>query len=269
MTLPADGIGLALLVFALGVKHGLDPDHLATIDGLTRFNAQSRPRLARWSGCLFSFGHGVVVTLVAGVVALFMSDAQVPGWLERVGTAISIVFLAALGWANLRAVARTPAGLPVRAIGFKGRWLGKLCETSHPVLIASVGAAFAISFDTWSQAALFSLAAMHVSGWVLSVALGVIFTAGMLLADGVNGIWVARMLERADRRAARASRIMSVVIGLLSLGAAALGAARYFSPAIAQMSDAAGVSAGLAVVVLLCLSYVAAMRRARRAGTAQ
>ena len=33
--------------FLLGLKHGLDPDHLAAIDGLTRFNAARRPRLAR------------------------------------------------------------------------------------------------------------------------------------------------------------------------------------------------------------------------------
>ncbi len=63
--LPTHWLSLVAVVFLLGLKHGLDPDHLAAIDGLTRFNAARRPRLARWSGLLFSAGHGVVVTLVA------------------------------------------------------------------------------------------------------------------------------------------------------------------------------------------------------------
>ena len=46
--LPDNAAALATLVFLLGVKHGLDADHLATIDGLTRHNALVRPRLARW-----------------------------------------------------------------------------------------------------------------------------------------------------------------------------------------------------------------------------
>ncbi|MCC6609025.1 MAG: hypothetical protein IT515_05045 [Burkholderiales bacterium] len=57
-TLPHDWLALAALVFFLGVKHGLDPDHLVAIDGLTRFNSQADRRLARWCGALFSLGHG-------------------------------------------------------------------------------------------------------------------------------------------------------------------------------------------------------------------
>lgn len=42
-----DWFALLGLVFMLGLRHGLDADHLATIDGLTRFNA---PRRRRWLG---------------------------------------------------------------------------------------------------------------------------------------------------------------------------------------------------------------------------
>src|SRR2546423_345552 len=66
-TLPSHWLALVAVVFLLGLKHGLDPDHLAAIDGLTRFNASRRPRVSRWSGLLFSAGHGVVVT--AGMMA--------------------------------------------------------------------------------------------------------------------------------------------------------------------------------------------------------
>ena len=147
-SLPGHWLALMGVVFALGLKHGLDPDHLAAIDGLTRFNAARRPKLSRWSGLLFSAGHGVVVTLVAVVVATVASEWKVPAWLEDLGTWISIAFLALLGAANLAAAWRTPPGVAVRVTGMRSRVLERLTRAEHPILIAAVGAAFAISFDT-------------------------------------------------------------------------------------------------------------------------
>lgn len=54
---------LCALALILGIKHGFDADHLATIDGLARCNAARSPRAARLSGALFSSGHGLVVLL--------------------------------------------------------------------------------------------------------------------------------------------------------------------------------------------------------------
>ena len=56
-TLPADWLSLLILTFVLGMKHGFDADHLATIDGLTRYNARHQPGVARYCGTLFSLGH--------------------------------------------------------------------------------------------------------------------------------------------------------------------------------------------------------------------
>ena len=63
--LPTDWTALAALVFLLGLKHGFDADHLATIDGLTRFNARHRRPFARYCGALFSLGHGALNLIVA------------------------------------------------------------------------------------------------------------------------------------------------------------------------------------------------------------
>src|SRR5438445_12735093 len=79
-----DILGLAALVFVLGLKHGLDPDHLVAIDGFTR---SSR---SRWCGLFFSLGHGIVVTLVALAVALVATEWQAPRWLAPTGQWISI-----------------------------------------------------------------------------------------------------------------------------------------------------------------------------------
>lgn len=262
-SMPHDWLSLMLLVFILGVKHGMDPDHLATIDGLTRFNAARRPRLSRWSGCLFSLGHGAVVTLVAGVVAAMAGEWSAPEWLEDIGAWVSILFLLALGAVNLRAVFRAAPGEMVRAEGLKGRWLGRMSEASHPVVIAAVGAAFALSFDTVSQAAVFSLTASHLAGWVFATAMGLVFMLGMMVTDGVNGLWVARLLRRADRRALIASRVLSLSIGLLSVLIAALGLAKYLLPGFAAIADRAGVLMGFGVVGILLVSFALAMRLSR------
>ena len=74
--LPHDGFGLIMVVFMLGLQHGMDQDHIATIDGLTRFNSELRPRVSRWAGVLFSAGHGIIVTVVAAMVAEQHSRAQ-------------------------------------------------------------------------------------------------------------------------------------------------------------------------------------------------
>ena len=51
------------------MRHGLDADHLATIDGLTRHNARANPASARFCGALFSLGHGLVACAVAIALA--------------------------------------------------------------------------------------------------------------------------------------------------------------------------------------------------------
>jgi high-affinity nickel-transport protein len=213
-----DILGLATLVFVLGLKHGLDPDHLVAIDGFTR---SSR---SRWCGLFFSLGHGVVVTLVGVGVALVARDWQPPQWLEYTGAWISIGVLAALGFGNLLAALRAAPGEPVALVGLRGRWLTeRLSRASHPAVIAAVGAAFALSFDTISHALVFSVTGASLAGWFFALVLGLVFTLGMALTDAVNGLWVARMVARAGA----ASRVMSFAIAFLCLGLAALALAKY------------------------------------------
>src|SRR5689334_12860607 len=261
-TLPTDWLALAALVFVLGLKHGMDPDHLVTIDGMARFNAVRRPRLSRLSGLLFSLGHGAVVTLVAVIVATVALDWQAPEWLEVTGAGISIAFMLLLAGANLVAVFRAAPGEIVRAVGLKGRILGSIVETSHPMVIASVGAAFALSFDTISQAMLFSIAGSTVAGWTFAALLGLVFTAGMAATDAVNGYAMSRLIARADRRAVVASRIMSLAVALLSLGVAGLALARMHWETVDHLADGLGLTLGAAVIATLVVAYGLAMRAA-------
>jgi high-affinity nickel-transport protein len=265
-TLPNTWLALLLTVFALGMRHGMDPDHLATIDGLTRFNAAERPRLARWSGFLFSLGHGLVVMAVAVAVGVAAQGWQAPAWLEGLGAWISILFLAVLGWVNLAAVLRAPADQVVPLVGIKGRWLGMFTHASHPLLVAGVGALFALSFDTLSQAALFSVAASAMSGWLFAAALGLAFMLGMMATDAANGLWIARLIRRTDRRAAIASRVMGLTVAGLSLLVAGFGLAKLLAPQLAAVTDGLELAFGAAVVATVAASYIVALKLSPQPG---
>lgn len=267
--LPLDWLALAALVLLLGLKHGFDPDHLVTIDGMARFNAVRRPRLSRLSGLLFSLGHGAVVTLVAILATTVLAEWRAPEWLELTGAGISILFLLLLAVANLVAVFRTRPGDVVRTVGLKSRLLGSLVETSHPAVIAAVGAAFALSFDTISQALLFSIAGSSVAGGMFAALLGLVFTAGMVATDSLNGYCVSRLMHRADRRAAVASRIMSVAVALLSIAIAGLGLATLHWPAFDQSVEGLGLLLGAGVIGAMLAAFAFAMRAAKAAPAAR
>lgn len=267
--LPTHWLSLVVVVFLLGLKHGLDPDHLAAIDGLTRFNAARRPLLSRWSGLLFSAGHGVVVTTVAIAVATVAMEWKAPPWLENTGAWISIGFLTLLGVANLVAVLRTPRGEVVHAVGIRGRFFERLTRAEHPVLIAAVGAAFALSFDTISQAVLFSITGSNLAGWLFAALLGLVFTAGMMATDALNGLWVSHLVRQADRRAAAASRVMSVAIAFTSLAIAGLAAARHAVPSLDSQVESWGIALSAGVIFAVAGAYVAAMRLAAREDAAR
>lgn len=261
--LPHDELTLTTLVFALGLKHGFDADHLATIDGLTRYNARANPGLARFCGTWFSLGHGAVVVVVAGVASLMAGAWAVPEWLESFGALTSIFFLTLLGVVNLLVVWRTPSGELTRPVGVKGRWLGRLQRAGRPSLIALVGALFALSFDTLSQATLFALGAGQGGDWRRAVGLGLVFMVGMLVTDGANGLWISRLLRRADQRAWLASRIMGLVVAVLSLAVAGLGAAKYCSPKFDAWLEGSELFAGLMVIAVVGAAFAAALRLSR------
>jgi nickel/cobalt transporter (NiCoT) family protein len=256
MTTTIDALGLTALVFALGVRHGFDPDHLVAIDGFARSSARSAPKVARWAGLYFSLGHGAIVTLIGLAVALFAGDWDAPQWLEPLGASISIGVLLALGIANLVMVWRSSPDAAVTPVALRGRWVSeRFTGTSHPAMIAAVGAAFALSFDTVSHAIVFSLTGATAAGWAFALALGLVFTLGMVLTDALNGWWVARMVLQADRKAAAASRWMSLAIGALCLVIAVAGLARIGLPRLDQAFTVYAPLVSLATIAVILAAY--------------
>jgi len=262
--LPTTWAALCALAFVLGAKHGFDADHLATIDGLTRYNARTNPRLARFCGALFSLGHGTIVLLVALAAGALASRWQAPGWLELTGVSISILFLFGLAFLNLHAVLTTHPHEVVRPAGLKGRLLGRIFTVQSPWAVAAVGALFALSFDTVSQAALFALAAGRFGGIAHALMIACIFVLGMLVVDGINGLWLQRLIRRADRTAIVASRVMALAVAGLSLAVGLFTVAKLLAPDVDAWAEGRELWFGGAVIAGVLVAFATGMRVARR-----
>ena len=190
-------LSMALL---LGMRHGLDLDHLATIDSITR--NVSNQSLSKKAGFFFSCGHGMVVMLISVIIGTGLSHCHLAPWLDNLGKGISIFFLLIFGsitiWNFLG-----HNFVQLQGFGLKKYWLRFLYPKNPDALnalyIALIGSLFAMSFDTFSQVALFSLSAKAISGGLFACILGMMFMLGMMVSDGLNGWFVSILLQRADR----------------------------------------------------------------------
>lgn len=197
----------------LGMRHGLDLDHLATIDAMTR---SLQAPYAKRAGFLFSLGHGFVVIAIALLVGAL--QIKMPLWLESLGTWISIFFLFLFGVLNLWSVFfptwRKSVLKGLRSLLVKKVALGAL----HPLGILAIGALFAVSFDTLCLVAMFSLSGSAATlGLAFSAILGVAFMLGMMITDGLNGWLVGSLVAKADCFSLYISRGLGLAITFFSL----------------------------------------------------
>lgn len=210
-------IVLASMALTLGIRHGFDLDHLATIDAITR-TVRDNLFLSKIVGFLFSLGHGIVVILISLIIGSGLMQSHIPEWLDGFGQGISIMFLSIFGVLNLYNVFQNPSNQTIPA-GIKSFLAKKLSTKKYnPMLIVSIGALFAFSFDTFSQIALFSISASLLSGWLFSGILGIFFMLGMMISDGINGLLVSTLIQRADGVSVVVSRGFGLAIGMFSLG---------------------------------------------------
>jgi high-affinity nickel-transport protein len=170
-----------VICLALGMRHAVDPDHLTAIDGLCRI----RPRKA--NGVLFALGHGLVVILLAAGVGTALA-----GRASFLGPWMLITIGAVTLWKVMRSSA-TPAAIRRPII-------------AQPFLL---GMLLAAGFETASQLSALVLA-NQTNPWLLGVA----FSSGMLLVDGIDG-YLATSTQRLAATGAMNARSASRWLGIL------------------------------------------------------
>lgn len=238
-------LSLILLVFTLGLRHGLDADHLAFIDGQTRYNWRMGSPLARWVGTLFSFGHGSVVAGIAAIIGLLAHNFKIPALFAEFGTWVSVLSLFAIGSINILNLIRTTTASSehFQLRGLKGRFVPKIArETTNPLVIIVVGGLFALAADTVSQTSMWAMAAGS-GGKYLPVLLGLVFMIGMMITDTIDSLVAYRLVSHTSRIGQNASRLIGWVIVILAYGVSIYEILIFFAPNMEINFEAVGIAA--------------------------
>ncbi len=206
-------IGLGILAYTLGLRHGVDADHICAIDNTTRKLLQQGKR-PYTVGTWFSLGHSTIVVgmLFGLVVAARFIISSYPTFASVgavLGTAISGGFLYIIALINflifwevyqifrqLRAGSLDQDRLEERlnSRGFMNRYFGFLFKfVNEPWQIYPIGVLFGLGFDTATEVTLIAItvtvgtAASGFPLWMVMV-LPFMFTCGMVLTDTSDGL---------------------------------------------------------------------------------
>lgn len=253
----------AFTVFALGLRHGADPDHLAAIDNVTRNSYARMPFLSRFAGTLFALGHSVMVLAIAAVVGLagmrFAAHSQI---VETVGTWLSIAILVLLAAVNVRQLT-TSSSHPMA--GVRARLLPKaLREGTSALLAIPIGLLFGIGFETSSQIATYTMAFSVQAGVAGAMIVGGAFCLGMICTDTLDSLLVHRLVSYHSENMPRVVRvwIWSVTIIALFVAAYELAQVLGWKPPFDDIVVSGGI-VGLLVAVFIYV-YMATRRATPR-----
>jgi nickel/cobalt transporter (NiCoT) family protein len=205
-------LSTAMLAYVFGLRHAVDPDHIAAIDNVTRklMQAGQRPISV---GFWFALGHSTIVVAAAAAVALAATSliTASDGYRELgslIGTGVSAGFLILIGlincvvlagvWRTFRQVRRTGRYAEADLDGLLAHQ-GILARLLRPLFrlvtrawhMYPLGFLFALGFDTATEVSLFGLSAAEASKgtslWTILV-FPALFTAGMTLVDATDGV---------------------------------------------------------------------------------
>jgi high-affinity nickel-transport protein len=285
-------LGTASLAYTFGLRHGVDPDHIAAIDNVTRKLMQEGKR-PLYAGFFFALGHSTVVVIASVFVALSVAalQAKFEGFKEIgavIGTSVSALFLLGISLANIailvsvyRVFAAVKRGdrlieddlhdmLAQRGL------LGRMLRSLFAIITRSwhmypLGLLFGLGFDTASEVGLLGISAAQGSAglpvWSILV-FPALFTAGMSLVDTTDGVLMVNAYGWAFIKPIRklyynlTITLVSIVVALLIGSVEALGLlgdkfglAGTFWDVIAALNDNFG-ALGYLIVGIFALSWL-------------
>jgi nickel/cobalt transporter (NiCoT) family protein len=245
-------LGIALVVYGLGLRHAVDADHIAAIDNVTRKLMQMNQRPVA-VGFFFAMGHSLIVIVVAALVAgavsqlgKFQSFQDLGG---TISTSVSALFLLAIAAMNIIIFASIYK--TYRRVRAGGAYVeedldvllnnrGFLARIFRPVFklvtqswhMFPVGFLFGLGFDTATEVAMFGVSAAQAAKGVPFAAIlvfPILFAAGMSLVDTTDGVMMLGAYDWAFVKPIRklyynmTITLVSVVVALLIGGIEALG----------------------------------------------
>ncbi len=217
------GIGLGAVAYTLGLRHAFDADHISAIDNTTRKLLNDRHGVEGTSrpltlGYYFSLGHSTIVVAIGlGLVfaerAVFHAVSNNNSGLEQFGglfgTVVSASFLFLIALMNLVILAgimrvfrsmrdgtydeaELEAQLQNRGLMYRffGKWMRSIDKEWK---LYPVGVVFGMGFDTATEVALLATTAVYAAQhlpWYSIMCLPILFTAGMVLMDTIDCLFM-------------------------------------------------------------------------------
>jgi nickel/cobalt transporter (NiCoT) family protein len=292
-------LGTASLAYTFGLRHGVDPDHIAAIDNVTRKLMQEGKR-PLYVGFFFALGHSTVVVIASVFVALSVAalQAKFEGFKEIggvIGTSVSALFLLGISLANIailvsvyRVFAAVKRGdrLIEDDLHAQRGLLGRMLRSLFGIMTRSwhmypLGLLFGLGFDTASEVGLLGISAAQGSAglpvWSILV-FPALFTAGMSLVDTTDGVLMVNAYGWAFIKPIRklyynlTITLVSIVVALLIGSVEALGLlgdkfglAGTFWDVIAALNDNFG-ALGYLIVGIFALSWLLSVAFYRLSG---
>jgi high-affinity nickel-transport protein len=245
-------LGVALLIYGLGLRHAVDADHIAAIDNVTRKLMQMKQRPVS-VGFFFALGHSTVVVIVAIAVAVAANLLGGFNDLKDIGgiisTSVSSMFMIAIAAMNLaifvsiyKTYRRVRSGgvyveedldILLNNRGLLSRLIRPLFRlVTRSWHMFPLGFLFGMGFDTATEVAMFGVSATQAAKGVPVIAIMVfpiLFAAGMSLVDTTDGVMMLGAYDWAFVKPMRklyynmTITLVSIVVAVLIGGIEALG----------------------------------------------
>jgi len=215
-----------LLVFILGLKHGLAADHIAAIDGLgMHLTKQGKQGVIPWLGTFFALGHGLVITIFICIAGLSATQLNISRrwikWMEW----LPVLLLFVIAFLNLRILtARNSAVQRHRHLPSE-----KNGDSTNSLSALLIGACFAMFLDTLSEAASWGYSAASSGSYTAALFVGLVFTTGMLVTDTIDSRLLARVIRQSafNERVRKQRRTLTWIVVIFSF---AIGGQELLAP---------------------------------------
>jgi len=257
-------LSTCMLTYGLGLRHGVDADHIAAIDNVTR-KLMGQGQRPIGAGLYFALGHASVVVIIALLIAAAAGALSQVEQFKHAGavfaTAVSAGFLfliAGLNLVVLRSVynsfVRVKNGEPyveddLNALLSGGGLLARIFRPMFRLVDRSwhmllLGFLFGLGFDTATEVSLLGISAAQGShGFSLGNILifPALFAAGMALVDTTDGVLMVNAYSWAFLSPLRKLYYNLTVTLVSALVAVVIGGAEVLS----LMADQFGLTGGV------------------------
>ncbi|MFD4958829.1 HoxN/HupN/NixA family nickel/cobalt transporter [Microbacterium sp. NPDC058389] len=291
------GVGLAVTAFVLGMRHAFDADHIAAIDNTSR-KLVADGRDPSSVGLWFALGHSTVVLVAVGLVTAGVGALTAQIGVDQSplaiftgvwGPTVSSLFLLVMATVNLtilvRLIRSARRGGTTSDQPTGGGVVSLLVARTSAALDAPwkmfvVGLLFGLGFDTASTIALLLIAggAGIVMPWYAAMVLPLLFTAGMVMCDGVNSIVTSRIYrwsaDQPERRVRYNAALISIsvavalVVGTVGLCGVLVDSFGVSLPPVEAVAATDLDSFGLMIVGALLVAWLVSWVVARSGGPA-